>query len=740
MSVDPLGGAGAAELAALVDAELAALAANGEALQALVAQHQGAVVQARVLASNGLTDLLEIGGLRVAASLPPTVHPGDLLLVQITGSSEDGGIQLQIVQNEGPLAAQPQAPPVIQNPLPPIIPPAASSTATTAPPAPATPATVPTAPSASTPVSVSTPTANAAPAGVASPPVALQAGMQASARIVGTQGRSDVLMVGGQRIVAALPQPQPVGASVTVRILAVEGDRVQLLVVPPDGDTASAPMVSGRVLPANVLGSLLSDTPAPRSGAPVVPAPPTSPPASANRPPPVVSGETQPRVTVQAPTGTAGVPVRGAADGAPAPTSIEARLAAARATAPPPEPASGATAANEPAAPPPRAVLPPLLGRAPIPAAPSGRYAAPLPVAAPLGVTRAAGLAAYAEPVALLRALRLPVTPSGVSAATIALESPERLPAALASLENALPRASSDPHVATLRTLLAFVGRIDPRSPTLPAQIAAYVDHVVTGGEPKLALLLAASEAADPTAVDAPFADATPPAAPANAPAAAAPAPPTAAAAPAAPAVSDAGTDPAAMRPLAAAMAVERAAALDVDLKQTMLAVAAEGPTLSAPLNTALTSALTALTAVQTNAAQALAARPDGFAFTLPLATPNGIANASIAVSREGGGSQRQPLDANNFHVAFVLETANYGTVAIDLITVDREVSVDVRAEAAPAVRAFRDALGHLTARLEALHYRVSSAGATLASTATIGVAAPPSRPVDPNATVDRSA
>ena len=70
---------------------------------------------------------------------------------------------------------------------------------------------------------------------------------------------------------------------------------------------------------------------------------------------------------------------------------------------------------------------------------------------------------------------------------------PTVLPAALAALEAALPAASDDAHVATLRTLLAFVGRIDPRSPALATQIAAYVEHVVDGTEPKLATLLAAT-------------------------------------------------------------------------------------------------------------------------------------------------------------------------------------------------------------------------------------------------------
>jgi hypothetical protein len=315
---------------------------------------------------------------------------------------------------------------------------------------------------------------------------------------------------------------------------------------------------------------------------------------------------------------------------------------------------------------------------------------------------RSAGLAAYAEPVALLRALRLPVTPSNVASAALALERPDRLPNALAALERALPRASDDPHVATLRTLLAFVGRIEPRSPALASQIAAYVDHVVDGAEPKLATLLAAAQAAAPPPDTHPG-------------------------------------DPPHLQPVPAAVAAERAGALNADLKQTLLAVAANPATPEA-LAPSLAGALTALTAVQVTAAQTLAANPNGIAFTIPLATPHGTANAQITVQRDAPDGRGARLDGENFRIAFVLETAHYGTVAIDLVTVGREVTVDVRTEAAPAMRAFRDALGALTARLESLRYRVASAGASLGTTSTIALEAPPARPVDPNAAVDRSA
>ncbi|MDB5026782.1 MAG: hypothetical protein JWO66_471, partial [Candidatus Eremiobacteraeota bacterium] len=293
-----------------------------------------------------------------------------------------------------------------------------------------------------------------------------------------------------------------------------------------------------------------------------------------------------------------------------------------------------------------------------------------------------------------------------------ALHRPERLPEALAALERALPSASDDPNVATLRTLLSFVGRIDPRSPALATQIAAYVDHVVDGAEPKIATLLAATGAA-----------ATPA--------------PRGASAPGEPIAATATHHPPS---LPAALAAERGAALAADLKQTILAVAAN-PATPESVAPSLASALTALTAVQVSAAQTLAANPDGIAFTIPLTTPHGMSNAHISVRRDapdGGGGAR--VDPQNFRIAFVLETAHYGVVAIDLVTVGREVTVDVRTEASTAMRAFRDALGTLTARLESLRYTVASAGASVGTTSTVAVEAPPSAPVDPAAAVDRSA
>jgi hypothetical protein len=624
--VDPLAAfvAGGGDLAALIDNELAQLAADAKALGALLVE--GIVVNARVLPSNGLTDLLEIAGRRVAASLPPTVRPGDVLQVKVTGF--DGGrILLQLVATGADATVEPGLPNV------PLGPERAAFVAASI--RPAAPNAVPAAPNP--------PSGGSVPGGTAARTASAQAP---------TAGAAPV-------------------------------DELPPLAVPPTRPGVTADFTSA-VSRANVAPS--------QAGA-----------GRAAAQPDASSAPAGPAVAPA--TGPSSATPRGSVVAPGEPSSIEARVAASRATTF--QPGAPLAASDEPA--------PALRPAQPFVAPPQiGSKGAPLPHAAP-PAARATGLAAYTQPVTLLRALKLPVTPSTVAAAALALQRPDRVPAALAALEAALPAASNDAHVATLRTLLAFVGRIDPRSPALAAQIAAYVDHVVDGAEPKLATLLAASREAGGGA-----------GAPQQAPDDAR-----------APSTSQSSQS---QQPsLPAAVVAERSAALSADLKQTLLAVAADATT-PASLAPSLAGALTALTAVQVHAAQSLAAHPEGLAFTIPLTTQHGPASAQITVQRDAPQGRGAPLDGENFRVAFVLDTAHYGTVAIDLVTVGRDVTVDVRTESAPAMRAFRDALGTLTARLESLRYRVASAGASVGTTSLVTVEAPPAPAVNPDATVDRSA
>ena len=590
--VDPLAAfvAAGGDVAALIDNELAQLAADAKALAALLVE--GVVVNARVLPSNGLTDLLEIAGRRVAASLPPTVRPGDVLPVRVTGF--DGGrILLQIVATGADAAVEPGPPNV------PLAPDRAAFVAASIRPA-----------AASAPAAATGPgTPSSTPGGVAPSARA----MPASAAPL------------GELPPLAVP---PVRPGITTEFTSALS---RAAVAPAQAaDVRAVAMSRGLVSPAE-------------------------------------------------------------------PSPIEARVAASRATVAQP----GAPSA-------------PAVESAAGPVRPAQRFVAPLQIAPKTALPaaalpRATGLDTYAQPVPMLRALKVPVTPSAVSAATHALQRPDRLPVALAALEAALPAASEDARVATLRTLLAFVGRIDPRSPALATQIAAYVEHVVDGTEPKLATLLAATREADR----------------------ATPAPQ--------PASSGAHGAGEVRPPLPAAVVAERSAALSADLKQTLLAVAAD-PATPAALAPSLAGALTALTAVQVHAAQALVAHPDGLSFSIPLVTQHGPANAQITVKRDAPQGRGVRLDGENFRIAFVLDTAHFGTVAIDLVTVGRDVTVDVRADSAPAMRAFRDQLGTLTTRLESLRYRVASAGASVNPTPVVAAEAPPAPAADPNATVDRSA
>jgi hypothetical protein len=304
----------------------------------------------------------------------------------------------------------------------------------------------------------------------------------------------------------------------------------------------------------------------------------------------------------------------------------------------------------------------------------------------------------------LLRALRLPVTASNLAAARMALDNPEKLPNALSVLERALAN-SADPRVATLSTLASFVGRLDPRSPVFAAQIAAFADHVVTGPEAKIAQLAAAIDARRP--------DQAP-----------------------------AGTDASAPALTGPERAAVVRAAFDFDLKTQLLALSSSSEPGGAPGPggaTALAGALTAVTAVQLGAAAALAAHPDGLAFAIPVALPDGFVRARVRIDRDAPDGRGVPLDGENFHIAFVLETRHLGTVAIELMTVGRAVTCSVKTEAALAQRAFAGALGGLTARLQSLNYTVAKAEAVVAPPAAAAPAAQ-AAPDSPAAPADGAA
>ncbi len=326
-----------------------------------------------------------------------------------------------------------------------------------------------------------------------------------------------------------------------------------------------------------------------------------------------------------------------------------------------------------------------------------------------------------------LRAARLPDTPFTRIAATIAPHAPERVSPVLQRLEAALPRTAQDPRIPTLRTLVGFTARLNPANPeTLRAQISSYVSNVVEGVEAKLAQLLQAHAQAAP----APHGQSQTQthAQPEKTETATQSAPRLQTQSQ--PRSNDAATTPA---PVAVqARIAERAAAVSHDLKSVVLSLLRDPPAERTPaLTQALSETLITLTGTQVNALTANQQNPGTFAFSLPVFYREGGKPAQIRISHDAD-SRGGKIDAENFHVAFVLDTANLGMVAIDLQTSGRAVKVAVKTETAPAAAQFSDTLASLRNRLEDLRYRVASAAASIVArkgpVAAESVAAPDAR------------
>lgn len=318
----------------------------------------------------------------------------------------------------------------------------------------------------------------------------------------------------------------------------------------------------------------------------------------------------------------------------------------------------------------------------------------------------------------LLRSVKFPDTPLTRTIAAVAPQAPARVPPVLARLEAALPHESTDARIATLKTLIGFVARLSPQNAeTLPAQIAAYVSHVVEGSEPKLQQMLQALAQlpAPPPAQNPP--PAAPKASHQDRESAGQTPVPRAQAAPA----------PAPMHnTVAHARAAERGAAADHNLKAVVLSLLRDPPAQRTPaLMQALNETFITLTATQLNTLSANAQTPGTFALTLPVFFHEGGKPAQLRISREGA-SRSAKLDAENFHVAFVLDTANLGTVAIDMQTTARSVKIDVKTEHQAAASRFSETLGRLRERLEHLRYRVASAAAAASPAQRASTASPP--------------
>jgi len=629
----------------------------------------GDLLTATVLPSQGGVDFLQLFGTSVVAQLPPGVNPGQSLLLQVTGFANN---QI-LVQNLG--IVDPENPPQTATVVLPDADPPQQAVVTTYLPAQTPP---PQATAQSQSAAPQTP-APAAPQGSVAPPIAVfvAASVQPSAAL-----RAAAL---AEELAAALPEPEDAGSAA------------------PPGAPPGAPLAAPGGAPAPAAGSS-------------APAPP-----AASAAPPAASG-----VAPQATVRTGALPIEVEA-GAVEQLGLEARIAATRAASvdiaglvrtpargpqPPAAPLAGTPArATTP-------IAPPLVGARPQPAAPPPVAASARPLVPP------------SPEAALLERLRVPLSALALGAAKVATAAGTVLPRALARLETVLAGvAQQDGRAASLRTLLSFAGRLDPgNARALPEQLAAFVNNFVAGSEGKLATMIraflessaaAAQEEPAPAALPGAPPDAraldTPSLAPPSQQSPPGPAPQAVAPQAAVPQAAAPASAGSAIDPNVAARVAERAVALQYDAKAviaSMLEAPARGVT--PELTAALSDALTAITGMQLNVLNAQNANPNAITIPLPVFFRENGLPVQLQIDRDAPGAQT--MDGDNFSIAFVLDTKSLGTVAIDVQTVGRTVSVNVKTEGVPAASRFRSTLGDLRGRLEQLRYNVANMTAAVAA------------------------
>lgn len=403
-------------------------------------------------------------------------------------------------------------------------------------------------------------------------------------------------------------------------------------------------------------------------------------------------------------------PGREAASPGPAPSAspgeLEVRIAATRAASGLPH-SSPAEPAQRPPLPSVRAGTPPAMpARAAAPAAETtfmhSSRATPAPpnrILAPPTTPR------LTPDAALLTRLRVPISVTTLAAARIGEAATRAVTAAFEHLDVLLAGQPNDETLLPLRSMLAFVARLDLRNPAvLPQQIAAYVSNVVTGAEAKIAQIVRVLGS---------LPDALPESSAAASPHETSPQ----SAVPPLQSFAQPAASPE-LPPNIAAQAAERDVALAHDLKSALLQFVTNPPAAaSSQVVAAAREALAATTAVQLNALQAQNADPRAITIALPAYFHPEGTPTRLRIWKDAG-DRKQTLDADNFHIAFVLDTASLGTVAIDVQTAGRSVNVDVKTQDSRAAERFRSSLGDLRGRLEQLHYRVASMAAGLATRA----------------------
>ena len=508
----------------------------------------------------------------------------------------------------------------------------------------------------------------------------LFAGDVLAATVLPPQNGHDLIEILGQQVAAQLPPTVRPGEVLLLRVTGFAGNQVLVENLGlADPQTANAAQLQASSIPGDSAPMQTATLTTVRPAAPQPVQTPPSPAGAASNAAPAPSrgpSVAPPASVFVAASVRSAEPARAAAEALaqaiPARDAdpLEARIAAAQTAKTAAVPQSPAAPSRPPVAP--------------------GALSARVQTAVQAAVRSAADAVSRTIRTAgdAIRALRLPDTPVVRTAAAIAPQAAARMPAVLGRLEAALPRESADPRIATLRTLIAFVGRMNPQNEeTLGSQLSAYVSHVLEGGESKLTQLLQAADESAQAAEPSPHPE-------------------------------KAGSHPAAVQPMqtaAQARVAERSAAIDHDLKSLVLSLLRNPePQRTPALSQALNETLITLTGAQIDALANSSPDTGSYAFAVPVFFHEGGKPAHLHVSREGANGTR-PLDAENFHVAFVLDTAHLGTVAIDLQAIGRAVTVDVETERPGAASQFSQTLNSLRSRLEGLHYRVSSAVAGVA-------------------------
>ncbi len=322
----------------------------------------------------------------------------------------------------------------------------------------------------------------------------------------------------------------------------------------------------------------------------------------------------------------------------------------------------------------------------------------------------------------LLARLDVPATPATIAAARLSANAPQLLARAFAGAQRALARFLPQPAVTTVRSAMAFVTTLDPANAVaLPQQLAAYVRTVLGSTEDALLTLaknLAALEPVAPANADVPSA----------APAAAMASPPLPASAARVsaplphPAANLAAAAPSVASPAREAAVVSAQSALNQDIKSTLIALAQDPQSAALPgAANALGDAVTAISAAQMHLLAANAsADPRTLVVPLPVFFREGGAATQLRVGRDAPGTKKA-MDADNFTLGFLLDTKTLGTVAIEVETSGRAVSVKVKTERDGAAKRFRESFGILRDRFESLRYRVAGMNAAVAARAMPG-------------------